>query len=101
MGIMTSHRSRCLPGTTSLPVEMHYLNRAYRRSVIVSVRGTWSMEDIITDSVADPMLLKDWLPKGDTSCRLFCSKLQGSIYVILVAQLPLRSFMISSLHGLS
>ena len=40
------------------------------RSVIVSVRGTWSMEDIITDSVADPMLLKDWLPKGDFS--LFC-----------------------------
>ena len=34
------------------------------RSVIVSIRGTWSMEDIITDSVADPMLLKDWLPKG-------------------------------------
>jgi len=30
------------------------------------VRGTWSMEDIITDSVADPRLLTDWLPQGAT-----------------------------------
>lgn len=58
------------------------------------------MEDIITDSVADPMLLKDWLPKGETSCRLLCFKLQGSIYVISIAQLHLRSLVILSPHGL-
>lgn len=33
--------------------------------MVVAIRGTWSMEDIITDSVADPMLLRDWLPKGN------------------------------------
>ena len=35
-----------------------------RRSVVVAIRGTWSMEDIITDSVAEPECLADWLPKA-------------------------------------
>lgn len=26
------------------------------------------MEDIVTDSVADPVLLKEWLPEGKRSC---------------------------------
>eukprot|EP00884_Botryococcus_braunii_P011575 jgi/Botrbrau1/20418/Bobra.0006s0072.2 len=33
------------------------------RSVVVAIRGTYSLEDVITDSVAEPeRLLGDWLP---------------------------------------
>ena len=31
---------------------------------MVAIRGTWSMEDIITDSVAEAERLHDWLPKS-------------------------------------
>lgn len=38
------------------------------------------MEDIITDSVADPMLLRDWLPKGEA----FSKRLQwaGCVHLL-------------------
>lgn len=32
------------------------------RSVILAVRGTATIEDVITDSLAEPELLTDWLP---------------------------------------
>ena len=33
------------------------------RSVVVAVRGTATMEDVVTDSVAQPDTLQDWLPE--------------------------------------
>lgn len=37
------------------------------RAVVVAVRGTSSVEDVITDSVAEPERLPpEWLPKGGT-----------------------------------
>ena len=33
------------------------------RTVVVAVRGTYSMEDVITDAIAEPLELpRDWLP---------------------------------------
>ena len=38
---------------------------ACRRSVVVAIRGTATMEDVVTDSLAEPVLLHntEWLPK--------------------------------------
>ena len=38
-------------------------SRCRCRSVVVGVRGTATMEDIVTDSVAQPEPLQDWLPE--------------------------------------
>ena len=36
-----------------------------RRAVVIAVRGTSSVEDVITDSVAEPERLgSEWLPEG-------------------------------------
>lgn len=40
------------------------LHSCARRSVVVALRGTTSVEDIITDSVAEPQRLDpEWVPK--------------------------------------
>ena len=60
----------CCTGQMPLPA---HLKQAYcdlwcaacRRSVVVAIRGTATMEDVVTDSLAEPVLLHntEWLPK--------------------------------------
>ena len=52
----------------SVPALVYLLQEGFAlcRSVVVAVRGTATMEDVITDSVAAPDLLdrSEWLPES-------------------------------------
>lgn len=54
----------CVKSSIWYKFQTKYKFRLWCRSVVVAIRGTWSMEDIITDSVASAECLKDWLPPG-------------------------------------
>ena len=60
-------------GTAQIPTKVmstsateHIIGVVTCRSVVVAVRGTATMEDVITDSVAAPDLLdrSEWLPES-------------------------------------
>lgn len=43
--------------------------RRKRRTVVVAIRGTSSLADLVTDAVVHPEAIDDWLPPGREQAR--------------------------------